>query len=526
MWISFLFSLIFLFVPLKAISQPCEVAFSTSMGFAMLRSFDLKSEKTHWVALIEKYNPQLDLQLKRSGHSIEAFRAMIDLHNQALMFLYNFYKGNIYGTDNFFIGRLNSYPVRSSAPLIGRIVRKISLKSAVVEVITASGDLKRVEVEISSSFKFDYHSENRRDVFDEGFHVFMKNGDFNVSIKQGSPKLDMVFAALKSNRKRLDSSLLGVPKRTNEEQKLKVQGFNSAYVRGMDEVNEWIAVALQIRKLKINPYKTHIDYFADKVKTHIDYMRKGLTSADFPALRALERLERHAELTVQKEGVTYNWWLRFNYALSRVYDLTKDTDGVVQEMHAPTKVDINNIVNRFPAYIIMPTILGKMGVMAINRANIADVYVGGLINKPEGGHSREKLVSPGWFFNHDISVHSISSINVKSTYFDRNYENFYKYLVEKIQILPVGKRKNAELALFILMHEGDGGVFIYKPSSVIRSSIHNTLEAQMFSDFNFRGLMDTPPNELRQIHDRVKVIADDFITILEEVREQNNFMPN
>ena len=515
----FLFSFFILFFSLRVFSQPCVVAFATNTGSAIVRRFDLK-EKINWVKLIGLYNPQLDFQLKREGYSREEFQKMVDVNNQAVEFLHNFYRGNIYGENSFFVGRLDSFPSRASvAPLIGRIIRKVSLRKAIVEVVTASGDLKKVEVEIESAFKFDYYNEGSKDIFGDGFNVFMKNGDFNVFIKQGSPKLEMVFAALKSNKKKLDSSLLRIPKRTNEEQRLKMQGFSSAYVRGIDEVNEWIAVVRQIRKLKVNPYKTHIGYFADKVKAHIDYIREGLTSSDFLALRALDRLKRHAELTIQKEGVTYDWWLRFNYVLSRIYNLTEEAD-VIQEMYSLTKVNISNIVNRFPAYIIMPTTIGKMGVMAINRANMADIYIGGLINKPEGGHGRERPVSPGWFFNHDISTHAANSINVRSTYFNRNYGNIYRYLVEKIQQLPVEKKKNAELALFTLMHEGDGGTFIHEPPFMIRSSIHETLESQILFNFNFKGLMDTPPHELQKIHEKVRVISDDFMRILEEVRGQ------
>ena len=517
MLISFLFSLFFLFIPLKAISQPCEVAFSTSMDFAMVRSFNSKSEKANWIALIEKYNPQFDLQLKREGYSREGFHIIINSHNQSLIFLYNFYKGNIYGRNSFFVGTIEGYPTRSSEPLIGRIIRKVSQKRAMVEIVTVSGDLKQIEVEIESAFKFDYYNEGTSDAFGDGFKVFIKNNEFNMSIKQGSPNLGMVFEALRSNRKKISAPLLRVPSRTNEEKRFKERGFSTAYVRGIDEVNEWIGVVRQIRKLKVNPYKTHIDYFADKVKAHVEYIREGLPDSELLAIRALERLEKHADRTIQQEGVTYDWWLRFNYALSRIYDLTKDTENIIKEVYGPTKVNIHNLVNRFPAYIIMPTIIGKMGVVAINRANIEDIYIGGLINKAEGGHGKQ-LVSPGWFLNHDIGTHAVKSINVKSTYFNKGYETFYEKLVERIQRLPTEKRKNAELAFFILMHEAGGRAFVKMSLLDIGTSIHATLESQMLAEFNFRGLIDTPPSELRQVHEKVKVISDDFMKIFKEAR--------
>ena len=219
---------------------------------------------------------------------------------------------------------------------------------------------------------------------------------------------------------------------------------------------------------------------------------------------------------VQKRAVTYSWWLRFNYALSKIHNLVDHKDiRVINERLKPTKVNIDNFVNRFPAYVIMPTTIGKLGVMAINRANAANIYIGGLIGKAEGGHG-DQLVSPAWFFYHDIHTHSVKSINVRSTAFDKKIERFYGLLMEKSQLLSTQERKNIELAFFVLTHEGDGGVFINKPSFEVMSSIHFILESQIGFDFNFKGLMDTS-NKSRVLK-HVRRISRDFVQMFNEIR--------
>ena len=67
-------------------------------------------------------------------------------------------------------------------------------------------------------------------------------------------------------------------------------------------MNEWIAVVDQLRKLKPNPRITHIDYFADKVDSHIEHVRKGLSVSDARAVRALNRLKKHAGACGSKAG--------------------------------------------------------------------------------------------------------------------------------------------------------------------------------------------------------------------------------
>jgi hypothetical protein len=479
----------------------------------MVRTFGAK--EVNVMDLIDRYNPRFDLQLNKEGYSRDEFQKLINHNNKALMFLKNFYSGNIHGKHQFFVSNLVSYFMAPSSPLIGRVIRKVSQRRAVVDVVTVSGELKRMEVEIEAAFKFDYYNEGTTDIFADGFKVFMRNSDIDIRIRQGHPGLEMVFTALKSTVRRVDSSVLQAPLRGNEEQAFKEQGFSSAYVRGLDKVNEWVWVINQIRKLKVNPYKTHIEYFANHIEAHIEHVRRSLDPSSFHALRNLERLRRHAERTVQEEGVTYSWWIRFNYALSRVSDLTMSDVDVIRSPSALSRIGINNLVNRFPAYVVMPTIIGKVGVMAINRATQHDIYVGGLMSGRSTGHGKE-VVSPEWFFDHDISVHAVRAIDIRSTYRDRRHGGGYALLIERMQGLTGEKRRNVELAYYIITHERGDAAFLDKPPLYIRSPVYQTLDGQIASDFNFKGLLDT--SSKKKMDEQVKQVVNDFMEIVIEVQ--------
>ena len=92
---------------------------------------------------------------------------------------------------------------------------------------------------------------------------------------------------------------INIPEKTQEEKELEAQGFSAAYRRGIDEVNEWIAVREQIIKSKADPYLTHIDYFAKKMREHINYIEEGITTSS--QLRKLNRLKKYARKADRKK---------------------------------------------------------------------------------------------------------------------------------------------------------------------------------------------------------------------------------
>lgn len=144
--------------------------------------------------------------------------------------------------------------------------------------------------------------------------------DHDHSYKQAHPDWRIVFEAIQSTRESVTSDDLILSSLTNEEVLLTERGYESSYIRGIDDVNEWAAVQRKLQELKANPYTTHITYFADQIQNHIVHVKKGIEfltgDVKRTALIELEKLKTEARKAVNEERVTYKWWLEFNYQLS------------------------------------------------------------------------------------------------------------------------------------------------------------------------------------------------------------------
>ena len=116
--ILFFLSLFSLILPLKVF--PCPTAFRTETGSSVVRSFGSGKEAAlqRAVELIDIYNPNLEAQLKireeysREGYSSrELFQKDIDLDNQSLWFLQNFYVGKVSGKKSFLWVKYRLFPL-------------------------------------------------------------------------------------------------------------------------------------------------------------------------------------------------------------------------------------------------------------------------------------------------------------------------------------------------------------------------------------------------------------------------------
>ena len=283
---------------------------------------------------------------------------------------------------------------------------------------------------------------------------------------------------------------INIPERTQEEKKLKAQGFNAAYRRGIDEVNEWIAVREQLVKLKADPYLTHVDYFAEKMREHIGYIEEGVTTTS--QIRNLDRLKKYAKILIEKKQVSYYRWLKFSLSLSRILD--EKTSFI---WYQDGYFDINEkIVKSFPDYIAIPTTIGEMGIIAMNKGSAHGVHPLGLI--------REK--NSLYFFSHDVSHYTP----------DRSSGLIYNKLIEHTKGLPLEKRKNIELAYFILIHEGDLQVKILDPKNVVLN-IQNQVELVVRPDNEeMRGLIDLSHN----LDKKVQTLINDFLEVYLPVQKE------
>lgn len=224
-----------------------------------------------------------------------------------------------------------------------------------------------------------------------------------------------------------------IPQRTSEEARLRAKGYNSAYTRGMDEIQELIAVGKQLLEQNINPYTTHVPYFAKKLREYIAYMEKGIRYST--QREEFDLLKQYVEILIKEEGVTYEQFIMVSLRLPSILstrnpDLTNNT---AQEL-----------VNNFPETFAFPTTVGKIGTISLNTIRSEKIEPIGLVNKRtdyDGAGERE----PVFFSYHDIEHIKINR--------DGTHKGFYDKIKEKRENWPVEKGKNIELAYYILTHE-------------------------------------------------------------------------
>ena len=155
-------------------------------------------------------------------------------------------------------------------------------------------------------------------------------------------------------------------------------------------------------------------------------------------LAKLEVLKNEGKLAVREKVVTYSWWLKFNRDLSRISD-----ENLLSNRGL-------GVERAFPSLVVLPTIAGEgqIGIMVMNRAFPEEMYPIGLTNKVKKVDGR--LMTPGRFYEHDM-LHT--EIDIGLNYHSRDIKLFHRRFVKLVENLPEEKRKNTELAYFILTHE-------------------------------------------------------------------------
>ena len=174
-------------------------------------------------------------------------------------------------------------------------------------------------------------------------------------------------------------------------------------------------------------------------------------------MKALETLERQAEEAVQREEVTYKWWLRFNYALSTVLSAER---GILTDKQQNY---IDSFLPHFPTNILMPTI-NELGIIAINRAGPQGILMAGLTHTEKIVHNER--MSPAEFFLHDME-HASATITQNNRATDISQKAFHDRFSREIENVPNKERENIELAHFILTHElGDHSMTPYRGANL------------------------------------------------------------
>ena len=260
------------------------------------------------------------------------------------------------------------------------------------------------------------------------------------------PNTSVLFSVSRSKKPKINREDIKILLPTREEAELKEKGFGPAWTRGLDKLNEWVAVRRQLQDLRANPRTTHIPYFADQISTHLDFAKEGLGSSISQQNKAdLANLVKEAEKAILEEKVTYEWWLNFNYQISTllsdrlpVFSLT--TSSLVKA----------RFISLFPLQMGVPTIYGEIGIITLNRAQSEGIYPLGIISqsKEVDGY----LLSPNEFISHDIT-HMAEGFMLNNQQYSIGHRLKHKKMLDLIENGPTEQRKQAELVYFSLTHE-------------------------------------------------------------------------
>ena len=289
----------------------------------------------------------------------------------------------------------------------------------------------------------------------------------------GNPETENIFLAVQSTRKKISSHDLHLPFPTNKERELKEQGYKASYIAGIDKVNEWASLRRQLQELRANPYRTHIEYFAHQVPYHIAHIRKGLVDYYSASnklyslssqLRGLRQLEKEAKRTVSNKGVTYKWWLEFNFRLANVM-----SGGGSYINAIPSLIKKNMLyISYFPLQIILPTI-EDIGIMTFNRAEIEGLYPASLINNRTAKVAGYEPTPLG-FFIHDFDHAGFRGNQVHLEYSVGHFL-FHKRLMDSIENLPFERREKAEAIYFTVTHENPGKNISYNDEKEVIKTV-------------------------------------------------------
>ena len=277
-----------------------------------------------------------------------------------------------------------------------------------------------------------------------------------------NPEQKHIYEAVRSNRREVTKADLDLPPPTSMEAQFAKQGYKPEhYTDGIDQVNEWAAVRKKLQELKANPYKTHIEYFADQVTDHIEHIKKGLRDYDHrdvkneglrirdkeKQLGELAILEEEAKQAVSDKTVTYRWWLDFNLRLTSV--MSGDAANSLSRVDTS---QLNSAVAQFPLNMIIPNTKADMGIIAFNKGSVEGVHIMGAPNRA-GTFADGVEMSSIDFSMHDLG-HASRQTNRPSLEYSLAHRLFHMRLRSHIESSPPKERRRAEAVYFTMTHEG------------------------------------------------------------------------
>ncbi len=302
------------------------------------------------------------------------------------------------------------------------------------------------------------------------------------------PDAQILFESAESQRKKISRADLNLSPPSDIEAALKRQGLGPAWTRGMNKLNEWADLGRQLRELKPNPRKTHIQYFADQLHERIAFAGKSLAGMNLSRSKArqqkkaLERIKREADRAILNEAASYEWWLELNWQLSAL--LADKHKRFLAGGDGFYRTQLQKIISLFPLQMALPAIEGQMGILTLSRAQSGGLHFIGLAGNamPADGI----IMDPLRFFSHDLT-HAARNATAAAERFSRGHDLRHKKMQELMDGLAGQKRKRAELVYFAAVFEnGDKNILLSGKSrgavaSYLSAFFYSALKSNVFS---------------------------------------------
>ena len=256
-------------------------------------------------------------------------------------------------------------------------------------------------------------------------------------------------------------------------------------------MKEWIAKGEQLREQEADAYRTHIPWYAEALPKNISYMEEGIVHEI--QWSNFKRLKEYMNLIIDKEEVTYLEWLHIN--LSSV--------EILSERKSTLRSSIYKLADRFPQEISVPTTISEPGIIPFNRGWGKEIHPIGMSRRWRSLHGANR--DPVSLAGHDI-LHIREGRRAQTLFHDK--------LMERVESLPVKKRKNVELGYNAVTRESSNKMPFGDSLEHIESDITSVLKDFIFQTKNGRGLIDVSGGKEQAIQE----VVDDFIEVFHDIQ--------
>ncbi len=254
----------------------------------------------------------------------------------------------------------------------------------------------------------------------------------------------------------------------HEEKMLREEGFSEKFTAGLDAIKNMIVLRKNMEKLspRLDPYKTHIPYFADLIPIHVEWIRKGLNQQEEKSNRfnssrysLLDSFYKHALSVAKGKKLTYAYWILWNEYLSNIaiayHSFTvesflanlKSLELYKNQIKGLKGFQFNQLMDQFPDFLALSIPNNELGFITLNRAADKKFVPIRLVNDDQGflyGKGVQMRLS-------EILIHDITPTR-NSNYGEHNLSNINENY-DFLSSFKKEQREIFELILFYITHE-------------------------------------------------------------------------